>query len=37
MTVRVRLRALLTERAFLLLLSLAIATALWSFVRAAGR
>jgi hypothetical protein len=34
---RARLRALFTERAFLLLLSLAIATVLWSFVRAAGR
>lgn len=31
--VRARLRALFTERAFLLLVSLAIATTLWWFVR----
>ena len=37
MTVRARLRALFTERAFLLLLSLAIATTLWWFVRDGGR
>lgn len=37
MSVRARLRALFTERAFLMLLSLAIATALWWFVRDGGR
>jgi hypothetical protein len=34
---RSRLRAILTERSFLFLLSLAIATALWFFVRDATR
>lgn len=37
MSVRARLRALFTERAFLVLLSLAIATTLWCFVRDGGR
>lgn len=37
MTVRTRLRALFTERIFLVLLSLAIATTLWWFVRDGGR